>query len=82
MLVHNDHIVKDVAKELLVQGFVGTWGNLTHEMTTRGGSRRLEKGSFAGISMLTSGLPPKKQTNETIGEDQEVRIAEYLKKGK
>lgn len=61
MSVHNDQIVKDVAEELLVQAFVGTWGNLTHEMTTRGGSRRLEKGSFAGISMLTSRLPPEKK---------------------
>lgn len=77
MSVHNDHIVKDVAEELLVQGFVGTWGNLTHEMTTRGGSRCLEKGSFAGISMLTPGLSPEK--NETTGEDQDVRILEHPK---
>lgn len=56
--VHNDHIVEDVAEKLLVQGFAGeTWGKLTHEITTRGRSRRLEKGSFAGISMLTLGLP-------------------------
>lgn len=78
MSVHNDQIVKDVAEDLLVQAFVGTWGNLTHEMTTRGGSRRLEKGSFAGISMLTSRLPPEKK-NETIEEDQDVRISEYPK---
>lgn len=72
MSVHNDHIVKDVAEELLVQGFVGTWGNLTHEMTTRGGSRRLEKGSFAGISMLTPGLSPKKMRQ--LGK---IRMSEY-----
>lgn len=59
MSAHNDHIVKDVAEELLVQGSVGTWGNLTHEITARAGSRRLEKGSFAGISIMIPGLPPK-----------------------
>lgn len=48
---HQDHVVGDVANGHRLVWHSAGEKKQTHEMTTRGRSRRLENGNLAGISM-------------------------------
>jgi hypothetical protein len=76
---HDDHIVEDVAKDEAGSvrrrsGEREERSSNTHEMTTRGRSRRLENGNLAGISILTPRMNDLTCEEQKGTENQKVEV--------
>lgn len=59
--IHNNHIVKDVAEESLVQGFAGDLGENRHTRAQHAvGAASWRRGVLRGFPLLTLGVPQRK----------------------
>jgi hypothetical protein len=65
MSVHNDHIVKDVAEEVLAQGFAGETGARDTRDNNARSKPPLGEGQFRG-DFHDSRTTPKRNSNQKI----------------